>query len=186
MYFSKRWSVLLFFIYLLSRYLNYTIFSHYSIDEIARYDLEAAFTLIEQVSGQKTLLFIGHQVGATALLAYGSINPSKIKEKVAGAALICPLAELRNSGTLLSRLIGRHPDFIWKYKEIFGMDKFLSNYKYQKTVSKFISKSGLLMFLFVVDKQIKYGPEKELTAVSLLYLLYLTLKFCYDIHIFIL
>lgn len=138
----------------------------YSIDEIARYDLEATFTLIEQVSGKPKLLYIGHKVGGSAFLAYGSLFPDKLKARVAGAALISPAAELRNSGTLLYRLIGRYPNAVWKSLQLSELDKLLSYPIYQKPIAQGIASSGCLMYWFVVARTIKYGRDKALTAVK--------------------
>lgn len=133
---------------------------------MARYDLQATFDLIRKVSGKKKVFYIGDKIGATALLAYGSLFPEKIKEKVFAAALFTPIAERRNSGTIISRLIGRHPEFIWKWKELFGIDKFLSYHAYQKPFIKIISDHGILMFLFIKILELMYGFDKGITAVK--------------------
>lgn len=112
------------------------------------------------------MFYIGDKIGATALLIYGSLFPDKIKEKITAAVLISPLVEMRNSGTILSRFIGRHPDLIWKWKKLIGFDKFLCYHKYQKPIIRFIANHGFLMLIYIKAKELIGGKDKELTPVS--------------------
>lgn len=129
------------------------LFLFKSIDEVARYDLEATFTKIEQVSGKSRLLYVGHSPGATVLLAYGATFPDKLQRKVIGAVLLDPLVELRNSGSLLEKIVGRHVAGIWKFAQITGLDLVLSYYKYQKFLLGIVTKVPLFMYIYVKGKR---------------------------------
>lgn len=111
-------------------------------------------------------MYVGHNSGATYLLAYGALFPNKIQENVAGAVLIAPQAEMRNSGLLFTKIAGRHAAGLWKFLQITGLDKILSYYKYQKILLKIISKSPALLFVYVRGEQLKYGRDSVLTPVS--------------------
>lgn len=143
---------------------QYWLFSKCSLDE-ARNDLDAVFAKIQQLSKKKKLIYVGHNTGATAFLAYGASGPEEVKQKVAAAALLAPLAEMKNSGTWFKRSVGRSGDFFWKLSQILGLDKILSYHKYHKVFLGFVSSKPIFMFAFVRGKRFIFGDDKSLTAV---------------------
>ncbi|PPR84754.1 hypothetical protein GOBAR_AA35958 [Gossypium barbadense] len=105
---------------------GHTSLSHYdpaywnwSWDELVAYDLPATFQYVYNQTGQK-LHFIGHSQGTLMVMA--SMSRDQLLNMLRSAALLCPIAYLGHTTSLLSRFIT--DNFIAEALHSLGLYKF--------------------------------------------------------------
>jgi lysosomal acid lipase/cholesteryl ester hydrolase len=112
-------------------------FWRFSWDEMVKYDLDAMFNKIEEVTGQHKIYYMGHSQGTLIMFGKLASDPD-FSDRVKRFFALAPVARVKNIEGLLQFLA----DFIYPYfPEIFdilGDGEFFPNNWFMKLVSKYV------------------------------------------------
>lgn len=112
-------------------------FWRFSWDEMVKYDLDAIFNKIEQVTGQRKIYYVGHSQGTLIMFAKLADDPA-FAERIERFFALAPVAIVKNIRGLLKYLA----DFIYPYFpqifDILGDGEFLPNNWFMDLVSEFV------------------------------------------------
>lgn len=83
------------------------LYYYFSADDIGVHDIPSQLQLISQATGQRgNIIYIGHSLGTTSGLIYGSTYPKAAKQTVKLFILLAPASNLRHMKSIFFRVFG--------------------------------------------------------------------------------
>lgn len=117
-------------------------FWNFSWHEIGYYDLPAAIDHVLQVTGQKSLFYIGHSMGTTTFYVMLSTRP-EYNDRVMAGVLLAPVVYLGSCRSPI-RYLAPYADDYQYLAHLFGADEFLP----QNAALQFFAKYGCELAMF--------------------------------------